>query len=73
MGYPVNEEAYLTFAKSMAILFGADPNRAETEMSQVLEFQRKLRSVSRLDQGIIKCIQHSCLSDTFCSSIIIYL
>ena len=38
--------AYETFAVQVAILLGADPTRAETEMRQMVDFEIELANVS---------------------------
>ena len=39
------QEAYVTFASAVAVMFGADPTQAENEMRQVLEFETELANV----------------------------
>ena len=39
------QEAYVTFASAVAVMFGADPTQAENEMRQVLDFESELANV----------------------------
>ena len=44
--YQLMREAYVTFASSVAVLFGADASKARKEMEEIVAFETEIANVS---------------------------